>query len=270
MFFDSHTHGYYSYDSDAQYEQMIAAAKGQGLSGIYFTDHFEYVPDVGKLCGFEMIPYLSKIRSFSENASPSGFRVFSGIEFGLFDNHMEAVEFAMKNFKFDVIIGSVHYLPKQSDPYYPEYTADKDKFTAYSAILEKYIELLPKYKRINVMGHFDYVSRYSQSYEDRNMYYKDFPDHFDKLFTILIDNGIALEINTSTYQKRDSFPANQLDINVLKRYKELGGYLVTLGSDAHDPSHVGQGFQEVAELVKSAGIRYLTHFVKRKPVLERI
>lgn len=270
MFYDCHTHGYYSYDSEAKYEQMIAAAKAQGLSGICFTDHFEYVPDAEKLCSFEMIPYLSKLHSFSEKESPSGFQVLTGIEIGLLDHHMEAPDFAMKNFKFDAIIGSVHYLPDEPDPYYPEYTAKKDKFSAYSAILEKYIELLPKYKKINIMGHFDYVSRYSQNYEDRNMYYKDFPDHFDKLFTILIDRGIALEINTSTYQKRDAHPANTLDINILKRYRELGGRLVTLGSDAHDPTRVGQGFKEAAELIKSAGIPYLTHFVRKRPVLEKI
>ena len=270
MFFDTHTHGSYSYDCDAKHHEMIAAAKAQGLSGICFTEHFDYVPDVGKLCGFEMIPYLSKLRSFSQKESPSGFQVLSGLEIGLFDHHMESPEFAMQHFKFDAIIGSVHYVINESDPYYPAYTADKDKFTAYSKILEKYIELLPRHNKINIMGHFDYVSRYSQTYEDRNMYYKDFPDHFDKLFTILIDNGIALEINTSTYQKRDSYPANKLDINILKRYRELGGRLVTLGSDAHAPANVGQGFKEAAELIKEAGIPYLTHFVKRKPVLEKI
>lgn len=270
MFFDCHAHGHFSFDSEADYAQMVQAAKDQGLSGICFTDHFEYNPFAREFCGFNLMDYSSKVHSFSQNASPDDPKVFTGIEIGLYESNMISAEFAMKNFKFDAVIGSVHYLPNEPDPYYPEYTANKDKFTAYSAILEKYIKLLPKYPRINIMGHFDYVSRYSQSYEDRNMYYKDFPDHFDKLFTILVDRGIALEINTSTYQKRDSFPANQLDINVLKRYKELGGELITLGSDAHDPSRVGQSFQETAEMIKSAGFRYLAHFVRRRPVMERI
>lgn len=270
MFYDCHTHGRFSFDSDADYAQMIQAAKDRGLSGICFTDHFEYNPFERKFCGFNLMDYMSEIHSFSQNESPDAPKVFTGIEFGLYDTDMTAVEFAMKNFKFDAVIGSVHYLLDEPDPYYPEYTQNKDKFTAYSAVLEKYIELLPKYHRINIMGHFDYVSRYSQSYEDRNMYYKDFPDYFDKLFTILVQRGIALEINTATYQKRDSFPANRLDINILKRYKELGGELITLGSDAHDPSRVAQSFQETAEIIKAAGFRYLTHFVKRKPVLESI
>ena len=102
MFYDSHTHGLYSYDSDASYNDMIAAAKAQGLSGIYFTDHFEYIPDAGKIYGFQTIPYLSKMRSFSANESNSDFRVFSGIEIGLLDHHMESPEFAMQH-RFDKV-----------------------------------------------------------------------------------------------------------------------------------------------------------------------
>lgn len=270
MFYDCHVHGKFSFDSDADYAQMVQAAKDRGLKGICFTDHFEYNPFTRQYDTFDLIRCTSKIRSLSQNASPDDPKVFSGIEIGLFDTDMLSAEFAMKNFKFDSIIGSVHYLKNQPDPYYPEYTENKDKFTAYSMVLEKYIELLPKYPKINIMGHFDYVSRYPQNYEDRNMYYKDFPDHFDKLFTIIIPRGIALEINTASFLKRDSFPANQLDMNILKRYKEMGGELITLGSDAHDPSRVGQGFQEATELIKSAGFRYLTHFVRRRPVMERI
>ena len=284
---DSHTHGYYSYDSNADYKKMIDAAITAGLSGICFTDHYEYVPrnignwsapsyETDNFYGFEMNEYLSLIHSFAQDESlrnmsnHKDFKILTGIEFGLYDTNMDKVSFAMDNYKFDTIIGSIHYVPDAPDPYYPGYTQIKDKYAAYSAILEQYIKLLPQYPKINIMGHFDYVSRYSQNYADRNMYYKDFPDHFDKLLTIICERGISLEINTSTYIKRDNYPPNILDTNILKRYRELGGELISIGSDAHKPENVAQGFDSMVDFLKDAGFRYLTHFEGGIPHMDEL
>ena len=268
--FDSHTHGFYSYDSDADYHAMILSAVSKGLDGICFTDHYEYVPDLDKFCGFDMNEYLSEIRSFSQNKSYGNFKILTGAEFGLYDTNSEKISQALNDYKFDSVIGSVHYVIGCPDPYYQEYTATRSKFEAYSAVLKKYIELLPKYPQINIIGHFDYVSRYSKSYADRNMYYKDFADYFDKLLTIIINMGISLEVNTSTYAKHDEFPANILDINILKRYKELGGEMISIGSDAHEPSKIAQNFTATIEIIKNAGFKFLTHFEQGKPIFDKV
>jgi len=277
---DSHSHGHFSYDSNADYNEMVLSAISKGLNGICFTDHYEYTPDcqqpnvsdyeTDKFYGFEMTDYMSKLHSLSEKYSMQNFKVFTGVEFGLLDSNMDEVVYAMDNYKFDSIIGSIHYIPNEPDMYYSNYTEKHDKFTAYSMVLEQYTKLLPKYPKINIMGHFDYVSRYSQVYTDRNMYYKDFSDYFDKLFTIIINMGISLEINTSTYVKRDDLPANKLDLNILKRYKELGGEMITLSSDAHKPDAVAQNFPIMSEFIKNAGFPYLTYFDKEKAVFEKI
>ena len=282
LMIDSHTHGHYSYDSKADYNEMIKSAINNGLKGICFTDHYEYVPtcidlghkqeyETGKFYGFSLNNYIKDIKELASTYSQQNFKVLVGLEAGLYDTNMENVANAMNSpelqGQFDAIIGSVHYVPNAPDPFYHEYTQYYDKNTAYSKALEQYIKLLPQYPKINILGHFDYVARYSQTYTDRNMYYNDFPDHFDKLFNIIISMGIALEINTATYVKRDEYPANKLDINILKRYRELGGELITIGSDAHYTQNVARGFDEMRLFLKNAGFAYLTHFENGKPIM---
>ena len=116
------------------------------------------------------------------------------------------------------------------------------------------------------MGHFDYVVRAPRNYEDKNLYYKDFSDHFDKIFSILIAMEMSLEINTSGA----AYGVTYMDIDILKRYKELGGEMITISSDAHHPDRVGQNFKETVQFIKDAGFSFLTHFDKGKPILESI
>lgn len=79
-----------------------------------------------------------------------------------------------------------------------------------------------------------------------------------------MDHGIGFEVNTSTYK------ITPLDTVILKRYKELGGEIVTIGSDAHYSQNVGQLFSEYLAVIKSCGFPYVAHFVERKPVFDKI
>ena len=94
--------------------------------------------------------------------------------------------------------------------------------------------------------------------------YKDFGDIFDTLFKYLIENGKGLEINTKTgkggRRGRDIFR----DTEVIKRYRELGGEIVSLGSDSHAPEKVAEDFEIHAELLRSLGFRWTSHYEKRQ------
>lgn len=115
------------------------------------------------------------------------------------------------------------------------------------------------------MGHYDYVTRYAP-YPECSILYKDFPDILDSMLRYLAENGKALEINTKTYQDfKGRTPV--LDKNILMRYRELGGEIISLGSDSHDADRVGFNFERAAALVSRCGFRYLAHFDKRKPVM---
>ena len=273
---DTHLHGYRSSDSDTEYEKIIQSAISRGLTGICFTEHYEYYPFNNRMSCFDVDDYLSEIGTLKQKYN--NLKILSGLEFSLYKSVFDMTDcdktiYTMNNYDFDSIIGSVHYVDINSSPediYYCEYTAKYNKSEAYKKVLEQYIALLPRLPGINIIGHFDYVTRYSQTYDDRNIYYKDFSDLFDELFKIIIDMGIALEINTANYIKRDDRPENVLDINILKRYRELGGEMVSLGSDAHTPDRIAQKFDEFTQIIKSSGFSYLTHFENRKAILTKI
>ena len=91
----------------------------------------------------------------------------------------------------------------------------------------------------------------------------------DEILRYLAENGKALEINTKTYQSY-SGRVPEPDRDILKRFRELGGEMVSFGSDSHDAGQVGFNFARMAEFVKSCGYRYGVHFEKRKPVMCRI
>lgn len=262
--FDCHVHGYRSFDSKAKYADLLAFAVNSGLDGIILTEHLD-LKSASEI-KFDFNSYENEIRNINQEMSGE---ILIGLELGLTDYSIsELNDFIAKN-NFDCVIGSIHIVNNE-DPYYPAYYENKDKHKAYTIVFEKYIELLPKYPGINILGHFDYISRYGEKYKDKNIYYSEFSDYFDSIFKYIIDNQIALEINTSTYRKRGSHPENILDINILKRYRQLGGELVTLGSDAHSPDDIGYNFKYFLQVLHNCGFKYIAHFKKRTPLLEKI
>ena len=92
-----------------------------------------------------------------------------------------------------------------------------------------------------------------------------FSDILDPMLEYLAHEGKAIEINTKTYIDYNG-RTPVLDRNILLRFKELGGEFISLGSDSHDPGRPGADFPYYAELVRSLGFRYLTHFEHRRPV----
>ena len=114
------------------------------------------------------------------------------------------------------------------------------------------------------MGHLDYVVRYGPN-RNRKFTYKDYADVIDPILEVLIRKDKALEVNTGGFKYGLGHPNPHEDI--IRRYKELGGKLITVGSDAHAPEHVGFEFARTAEILKSCGFREYAVFEKKKPVL---
>ena len=106
------------------------------------------------------------------------------------------------------------------------------------------------------------MARYAP-YPKESVLYRDFPGLFDEIFKYLIENGKGLEINTKTY-KAYGLRTPQLDRDLLIRYMELGGEIISLGSDSHAPEQVGHKFDYFAQYVKMFGFRRLAHFEGRR------
>ena len=119
-------------------------------------------------------------------------------------------------------------------------------------------------KDFDIMGHFDYVVRYAP-YSSTSLLYRDFSDILDEMFRYLIQEGKALEINTKSYQEYNGRLVT-IDTEVLKRYRELGGEIVSFGSDSHDSHRIGHAIMEHALLLKSLGFRWSAHYESRRLV----
>jgi histidinol-phosphatase (PHP family) len=112
------------------------------------------------------------------------------------------------------------------------------------------------------LGHIDYIVRYGNDKEQTYSYSKN-ADYIDEILKHLIANGKGLEVNAAGWKSGLSFAHPHQD--VLKRYKELGGEIITIGSDAHKPEHVAYDFHKIKDYLEFCGFKYYTEFRQRKP-----
>lgn len=270
--YDNHNHSQFSFDGGrTSVGKTVNSAIGKGLAGVCFTDHCDFFVPPMKAQHEEYVPEVFDVEARNAeidkvNAKcPQDFHVFKGIEIGVQKSERDKIAAHLEKYSFDEIIASVHYLD-DTDPFWGGYYEGKTWRYAYGHYLETlYDEMVWLGDRFDIMGHYDYVTRYAP-YPECSILYKDFPDILDSMLRYLAENGKALEINTKTYQDfKGRTPV--LDKNILMRYRELGGEIISLGSDSHDADRVGFNFERTAALVSRCGFRYLAHFDKRKPVM---
>lgn len=270
--YDNHNHSQFSFDGGrTSVGKTVNSAIGKGLAGVCFTDHCDFFVPPMKAQHEEYVPEVFDVEARNAeidkvNAKcPRDFHVFKGIEIGVQKSERDKIAAHLEKYSFDEIIASVHYLD-DTDPFWGGYYEGKTWRYAYGHYLETlYDEMVLLGDRFDIMGHYDYVTRYAP-YPECSILYKDFPDILDSMLRYLAENGKALEINTKTYQDfKGRTPV--LDKNILMRYRELGGEIISLGSDSHDADRVGFNFERTAALVSRCGFRYLAHFDKRKPVM---
>ena len=109
--------------------------------------------------------------------------------------------------------------------------------------------------------------RYSRS-RDENYSYEKYADLFDPILEAILEKGKGIELNTGGFRKglKEFHPCN----GVLKAYREKGGEIITVGSDAHRPQDMGSDFALAAEVLKECGFSYYCTFEKRKPAFHKL
>ncbi|MCL2727252.1 MAG: histidinol-phosphatase HisJ family protein [Bacteroidales bacterium] len=265
IFTDTHTHSTFSRDSQVTVEQSAQAAIAAGLAGLSFTDHLDIGVPEGSVGDFFEIPDQQAAIQTCIAQYGAQINLYSGIEVGMQTHCMDDIKKSIAAHRFDIVIGSVHWVNRM-DPYCGEYYVGKSLGEAYREYLEYYVDCIRQFDNLDVLGHYDYISRYGP-YAQKTLTYRAFKDQFDTLFTIAIQNGKAIELNTRSFVPRNGQQPPQFDPDVFKRFSELGGEMVTLGSDAHDLPRLGDRFAYYAAKLKACGLKYLTHFKERKPVL---
>lgn len=260
---DSHVHSYFSTDSEAPMESVVQTAIAKGMKIICFTDHndFDYPSEQEEpefLLNVDSYLYeLLKIREKYKDQISVRF----GIELGIDDNIIRKNLMLAKSHEFDFIIGSSHVV-HGVDPYYPAFFEGRDEKAAYREYFESILSNVKAFNYYDVYGHLDYVVRYGPT-KNENYAYADYKDVIDEILKHLIENEKGIEINSGGYRKGLGQPNPCIDI--LKRYHELGGEIVTLGSDAHVPEDLQDHFEEMAEILRSVGFKYHAVYENRLP-----
>lgn len=259
--YDFHLHTCHSFDAGHTPAEMLAAAGRAGLREICFTDHVDF--DGSGEAPADLAALHRDILALRECGAPVAVRFGAEVSLG----GAECTQRAQRHLAgqpLDFVIGSVHLLDGV-DPYY-----QKDIYTGASKndVYRRYLECVCRLIGTGIdfctLGHYDYIAKFAP-YEDRAFPLSAAPGQFDQIFDFLIQHGKALEVNTASW--RDG-PAWGLD--VLRRYRERGGELVTIGSDAHAPERVGGRVGEALELIRAAGFRYIAAFEQKKAVLTAI
>ena len=267
---DCHLHSSHSGDSDTPMEEMILQGISQGLTTMCFTEHndfgFPESPDTPKdIFLLNTDSYSDDLAKLKEKYAGK-MRLLFGVELGLQPEVLRENAVYAKSYEFDFVIGSSHVCHGR-DPYYPGFYEGRSEQEAYREYFESILENLKKFSNFDVYGHLDYVVRYGPG-RDSHYSYPDYQDVFDEILKLLLDKGKGLELNTGGIDSgmKDVHPCT----DVLKRYRELGGEIITVGSDAHDPRHIGGSFDRAAAVLKECGFKYYTIFEKRSPEFKKL
>lgn len=269
-FSDYHIHSCFSSDSAESPERIIHTAISLGLKEICFTDHtdLDYPEKDEKgnpLFVFDTEEYFDTLLPLREEYR-NRITVKLGVELGLVPALSGKNNTFSRSCPFDFIIGSTHLVDMQ-DPYYPQFWSGKDPDKAIRHYFEATHENIKTFDNYDVYGHLDYITRYVPDPSYRYDCHR-FMDVIDTLLKDLIQRGHGIELNTSPFGKGLSTPNPCRE--VLLRYRELGGEIITLGSDAHEARNIGGGFDRARDILTDCGFKYYAVFTRRRPEFVRI
>lgn len=260
---DSHVHSSFSGDSMEKLENIIERAIETGMDEITITDHLD-LEFPGEINIFELdfktyVETLKKLKKFYRN----NIKIKIGIELGLQPQLEGKYDEIFNCEDIDFIIGSFHCvrgMDVADRKFFEKYAKDEAHRIYFEEVLNT-IDLFPK---INVCGHLDFINRYGRSvYDDyKKINFEMHKELIDKILIKLIQKNIGIEINTSAlrYGLRDFHPCRK----ILKRYKELGGKIITMGSDAHRALDIMRDFDKAREVLKEIGFEKFCVFEQRK------
>ncbi len=268
---DYHVHSDFSGDSQASMESMIERAIELGLKKICFTDHMDYdYPHKGDISFvFDPKPYTQKLQLMKEQYQ-SRIEVLTGIELGLQPQAEEPIQKLMKEYSFDFVIGSTHVVD-YVDPYFPEYWEHRTK---EDGIRDYFRTIIDNCKRFHeyflVYGHLDYIIRYVPTADGKkaDYFYEEYQELLDEALRTILEYGKGIEVNTSGLKYGLGYAHPKAA--VLKRYLELGGELITIGSDAHKLEHLCYDFQLMPDYLRNLGFKYYATFRNGKPIYEKL
>lgn len=260
---DMHSHSDFSGDCKIPLTDMIAKAKSLGLNYYAITDHHDLeFPECGINFELDLDSYMEHISAVS-NSMTSEFTLLKGVEFGLQPSIGSTLDGLATKYDFDFIIGSSH-LANGKDPYQKDFYEGLTRNEGYKMYFEATLDNINSTNAFDTLGHLDYAIRYWRGDDHRKYDYKDFQEIFDAILKTLIKKGKSLEVNTSGYLQKLDQPNPSYD--VLTHYHQLGGELITIGSDAHLPQNIMSNFDLTEKKLRQIGFKSYTIYKQRQPI----
>lgn len=256
--FDCHMHSRVSFDGHDRGIDLALAAKNAGLEEICFTDHLDYDPlgKMGKM-DFDTEDYN---REYDGLTLP-GLEIRRGLEFGMTADNREQFARDLQRRPFDFVLGSVHFVDGM-DVYFHDYWAGKSVFQAERRYLEATLECVTLHEDFDVLAHLTYIAKTPVHPAPRPVPYDAHDKLIDEILRTLAQKGKGLEMNTSGVDRCGGFLPTA---DIFHRFRELGGRIVTVGSDAHTCDRVGQYSREACRILKDI-FGYVCTFRDREPV----
>jgi len=263
---DTHVHTTFSFDGENNPREMVEKALESGLHALTFTDHVDandyYNPHYRNS---ELIPLAAREIPPLKDEYAGRIRLGFGMEIGQFLHNSALVKQLIGEFKLDYIIGSTHSTKNYDDYYGLDFS---DPTINHLDLLREYFEEVLEMVEnadIDVIGHLTYpLRRITGKYKipvDMNVY----TENIREIFKAAALRGIGLEINTGGLRNPDYLQAEP-GLEYAKMFREAGGEIITIGSDAHRISDLAANFKEGTEIAKAAGFTRIAYYEKRKPI----
>lgn len=264
---DYHLHTTFSVDGFLTPEELCRRAIEVGTREIAMTDHVDFVEGDISMLKFQPDAFFDALARCRQEFQETGELIIrAGVEIGESNHFGDEVGWLLESYDFDFVIGSLHAAnavftdqPKDfEDPDYYRAHPVEETYNAY------FVELLTLARdgEYDVIGHLDLPKRHSVpaygAFDPRP-----FEEPIRAVLEAVVDRGKGIEINTGTARRLTGVPSP--DPLILTWYREMGGEILTIGSDGHQPEHIGWGLERGVAMAKEAGFSHLTSFSRRRP-----
>ncbi len=260
---DSHTHSTQSFDGESSLVEMALQAEKLSVLHYTVTDHL----DVNDFYKAEF-HYKERVKE-SDLLLPKLIEEFKGrvdihygVELGQPLQNFELTKKLLSTYNYEFIIGSCHNIRNYEDFYYLDYTKE-NPYKLLRLYFDEILEMV-QWGGFDVLGHLTYPLRHIVGDYGIKMDMSGFETIITEIFKTLIKNNMGIEINTSGL--RQKIGVTLPDEHYIKKYRDLGGEIITVGSDAHRTGDLGKGIEEGIALAKKCGFDKIYYYDHRKPI----
>ena len=276
MFADYHVHTAFSDDSIYPMEQVVQDAISKKIDEICFTEHVDYGIKVDWDSGKEIVYrngepcancnyplYMKTIKQMKKRYG-NKITIKTGLEFGMQKHTIKLYEKLFSQYDLDFVLLSIHQV-NDLEFWNQDYQRGKTQKEYNEGYYDEMLRLVKSYKNYSVLAHMDLITRYDN---DGVYSFEKIKNKITEILKIVISDGKGIELNTSSkrYGLSDSTPCR----DILTLYYNLGGNIITIGSDSHKPEHLGAYIQEGKELLRSIGFTQYCTFEKMKPIFHSL